>query len=212
MHGVGTNRRTGHARRTACADRRHERRTGRRCLDRLWHPREPGHRRNHQHHQLICWQVLRCDAERHAGPARARRARPCRNRRRATAWFRYNLRGAGRHVPARGARDRTLSTATRACPTCGSTSTTLTQRGLAGATDERDQYYRCGQCGRVTFEIVSRTPREIRIGRLEMGRSIRLAGGDYIVSRVLKVGLNESLVYLKPSEEPAPTPPRPAHH
>jgi anaerobic ribonucleoside-triphosphate reductase len=87
----------------------------------------------------------------------------------------------------------------RICPHCGSDDTTLTQRGLAGATDTHDQYFVCGSCGKVTYEIVSRTPKEIRINRLEPGRQFRHEGADYIVSRVLKVGLNESLVYVKPA-------------
>jgi hypothetical protein len=68
-------------------------------------------------------------------------------------------------------------------------------------TDEHDQYFRCEECGRVTFEILSRTPREVRVGRLEPGRQVRHEGGEYVVSRVLKVGLNEHLVYLKPADE-----------
>jgi hypothetical protein len=75
------------------------------------------------------------------------------------------------------------------------------QRGLAGATDERDQFFSCDACGRITYEIVSRTPREVRIQRMEAGREVRLNGHAYIVSRVLKVGLNESLVYVKPAPE-----------
>jgi transposase-like protein len=94
-----------------------------------------------------------------------------------------------------------LATEQRRCPQCGSFQTTHVQRGLAGATDERDQFYSCDECGRVTYEIISRTPREIRIGRLETGREVRLAGHPYTVSRVLKVGLNESLVYVKPAPE-----------
>lgn len=89
----------------------------------------------------------------------------------------------------------------RQCPQCNSSDTSYVQRGLAGATDERDQFFACNVCGRVTYEIVSRTPREIRIGRLEAGRQLRLAGFEYIVSRVLKVGLNESLVYVKPAPD-----------
>lgn len=89
----------------------------------------------------------------------------------------------------------------RQCPQCGSVETQLVQRGLAGATDEHDQFFTCTDCGRVTYEIVSRTPREIRIGRLEPGRRFRHEGNDYVVSRVLKVGLNESLVYVKPAPE-----------
>jgi len=78
--------------------------------------------------------------------------------------------------------------------------TRLVQRGFTGPTDERDQYFTCNDCGKVTFEILSRTPREIKVGRLEPGRQVRHEGGEYVVSRVLKVGLNESLVYLKPAE------------
>lgn len=89
----------------------------------------------------------------------------------------------------------------RQCPQCGSSDTRYVQRGLAGATDERDQYFECTACGRVTYEIVSRTQREIRIGRLEAGRTVRLGDCLYTVSRVLKVGLNESLVYVKPAPD-----------
>ncbi len=67
-------------------------------------------------------------------------------------------------------------------------------------TDEHNQFYTCNACGKVTFEILSRTPREIRVGRLDPGRQVRHEGGEYVVSRVLKVGLNESLVYLKPAD------------
>lgn len=87
----------------------------------------------------------------------------------------------------------------RTCPECGSTNTVLVQRGFAGTTDDHNQYFTCNACGKVTFEILSRTPREIRVGRLELGRQVRHEGGEYVVSRILKVGLNESLVYLKPA-------------
>jgi hypothetical protein len=89
--------------------------------------------------------------------------------------------------------------------------TDFVQRGLAGATDERDQYFACRDCGRVTYEIVSRTARDLRMGRFEAGRAIKLAGDEYVVSRVLKVGLNESLVYVKPAgADLDATRPRPA--
>jgi transposase-like protein len=89
------------------------------------------------------------------------------------------------------------TSAARTCPSCGSTSTVHVQRGFAGSTDENDQYYTCTECGLVTYEIVSRSERELRMHRLEPGRKVKLAGWDYTVSRVLKVGLNESLVYVK---------------
>lgn len=78
----------------------------------------------------------------------------------------------------------------------------LVQRGLAGLTDESDQYFRCLKCGRVTYEIVSRTEREVRASRISPGRSLRKRGSLYTVRRVLKVGMNEYLVYLRPEREP----------
>lgn len=96
-----------------------------------------------------------------------------------------------------------MSEEPRRCPACGNVNTLLVQRGLAGATDEHDQYFTCQDCGRVTYEIVSRTPKDVRIQRMETGRQVRIAGDEYSVSRVLKVGLNESLVYLKPIIVPA---------
>jgi hypothetical protein len=86
----------------------------------------------------------------------------------------------------------------RICPDCGSRKTVLVLRGLAGPTDESDQYFRCLDCDRVTYEIVSRTEREVRASRLAPGRSIRERGSAYTVRRVLKVGVNEYLVYLTP--------------
>lgn len=71
-------------------------------------------------------------------------------------------------------------------------------RGLAGATDERDQFLTCAVCATTTYEIVSRTRKELIAGRMEQGREVRVAGQPYTVSRVLRVGVNEHLVYLKP--------------
>ncbi len=90
----------------------------------------------------------------------------------------------------------------RICPDCGSGQTELVQRGLTGLTDEADQYFRCLKCGRVTYEIVSRTEREVRAARISPGRSLRERGSLYLVRRVLKVGMNEYLVYLRPEQEP----------
>lgn len=72
-------------------------------------------------------------------------------------------------------------------------------RGLAGATDERDQFYTCADCGRTTYELVARSRKELIAGRMEAGREVRVAGLPYTVSRVLRVGLDEHLVYLKPT-------------
>ena len=95
----------------------------------------------------------------------------------------------------------------RRCPHCDSDNITLVQRGLTGTTDEHDQYFTCNACGRTTYEIIARTPREVRVGRLDPGRQVRHEGNEYLVSRVLKVGLNESLVYLRPTaDEPTGAP------
>ena len=88
----------------------------------------------------------------------------------------------------------------RTCPDCGSDRTVLVHRSLAAVANEMDQYFRCEACGRVTYEIVARTAREVKAGRIEPGRSIREAGKVYTVRRVLKVGLNEYLVYLRPGQ------------
>ena len=88
--------------------------------------------------------------------------------------------------------------ASRVCPDCGSTNTKHIQRGLAGSTDESDQYYQCEECGRVTYEIVARSQREMRVAQIEQGKVIRQGGHSYVVMRVLKVGLDEFLVYLRP--------------
>jgi hypothetical protein len=88
----------------------------------------------------------------------------------------------------------------RACPWCGSRDTNFYKRGLTGPTDERDQYITCNDCGRLTYEIVSRTSRDIRVGQFRAGGTFRdnARQTKYTISRVLKVGLNEFLLYLKP--------------
>jgi len=88
----------------------------------------------------------------------------------------------------------------RRCPWCGSYETRLVQRGYTGPTDEVDQYFTCESCGKVTYELVSKTSREMRLGRFRPGGVYRDAKHEtrYHVSRILKVGLNEYLIYLKP--------------
>ena len=83
------------------------------------------------------------------------------------------------------------------CPSCGSERTLHVQRGYAGNTDENDQFFTCEECGLVTYEILSCSERDLRRHRLEPGRKFRHAGWEYTVARLLKVGLNETLVYLK---------------
>ena len=88
----------------------------------------------------------------------------------------------------------------RLCPWCGSGATRLVQRGYAGPTDEVDQYFTCAECGKVTYELIAKTAREMRLGRFRAGGVYqdRTHHTRYQVSRVLKVGVNEYLVYLKP--------------
>ena len=88
----------------------------------------------------------------------------------------------------------------RRCPWCGSDRTRLVQRGYTGPTDEVDQYYTCDACSRVTYELVAKTAREMRLGRYRAGSVYqdRATRTRYHVSRVLKVGVNEYLIYLKP--------------
>lgn len=88
----------------------------------------------------------------------------------------------------------------RRCPWCGSTNTRLVQRGYTGPTDEVDQYFTCGDCAKVTYELVAKTAREMRFGRYRPGGVYRDHAHQtrYHVSRILKVGLNEYLIYLKP--------------
>lgn len=96
-----------------------------------------------------------------------------------------------------GAMDRNVS-AQRSCPWCGSAEVDTVQRGYAGKTDENDQFFRCHACGKVTWEMVSKTAQEIRLGRYEPGKPFTERGDRYLIRRVLKVGFNEYLLYLKP--------------
>lgn len=86
------------------------------------------------------------------------------------------------------------------CPWCDSDDVVRTQRGFVGPTDERDQYLTCQNCGQVTYEIVSRTVRDMRMGQFQMGGTFRDSARQtkYTITRVLKVGVNEFLLYLKP--------------
>ena len=59
----------------------------------------------------------------------------------------------------------------RRCPWCDSTDVETVQRGFAGKTDGNDQYFRCRTCGKTTWEMVSKTAQEVRLGRYEAGKS-----------------------------------------
>jgi len=74
------------------------------------------------------------------------------------------------------------------------------QRGLTGPTDERDQYFVCHDCDRVTYEIFSRSNRDMRVSQFRVGGSVRDSATQtkYLIQRVLKVGMNEYLLYVKP--------------
>lgn len=87
----------------------------------------------------------------------------------------------------------------RRCPWCESTDVEAVQRGFAGKTDGNDQYFRCRSCGKTTWEMVSKTAQEVRLGRYVVGKSFTERGDRYLIRRVLKVGFNEYLLYLKPA-------------
>jgi hypothetical protein len=88
----------------------------------------------------------------------------------------------------------------RRCPWCDSFDTSLVQRGYTGPTDEVNQYFTCNECHKVTYELIAKSAREMRIGRFRAGGMYKdnVHGTRYQVSRVLRVGLNEYLVYLRP--------------
>lgn len=88
----------------------------------------------------------------------------------------------------------------RRCPWCGSADIQLVQRGYTGPTDEVNQYFTCRTCGKVTYELIAKTAREMKLGRFQAGGVYKdnVHQTRYTVSRVLKVGLNEFLIYLKP--------------
>jgi hypothetical protein len=93
----------------------------------------------------------------------------------------------------------------RVCPWCASSDVRFVQRGYAGLTDEVDQYLVCGECGKTTYEIVAKTARDMRLGRYKPGDIYRdrAQNTTYTISRVLKVGQNEFLIYLRPMAERA---------
>lgn len=85
----------------------------------------------------------------------------------------------------------------RPCPICGNPEATFVRRSLVGPRDERDQYVHCQQCGRVTYEILSRTPREVRAQGLAPGQVVSVAGQRYRIRQMLRAGPDEYLVYVR---------------
>ncbi|HEU0114162.1 MAG TPA: hypothetical protein VFQ80_05775 [Thermomicrobiales bacterium] len=73
-------------------------------------------------------------------------------------------------------------------------------RGYTGPTDEVDQYFTCSACGKVTYELVAKTAREMRLGRYQAGDVYQDRANQtrYQITRILKVGANEFLIYLRP--------------
>jgi hypothetical protein len=90
--------------------------------------------------------------------------------------------------------------AARVCPWCDSANVRFVQRGYAGLTDEVDQYLVCDSCHTPTYEIVAKTSREMRLGRYKPGDVYqdRPHKTSYSISRILRSGQNEFLIYLKP--------------
>jgi transposase-like protein len=96
-----------------------------------------------------------------------------------------------------------LTASDRRCPFCGSADVRLVTRGYTGPTDETDQYFTCNTCHRVTYELVAKNAREMRLGRWRAGGVYREPTTQvrYHISRILKVGVNEFLIYLRPMPE-----------
>lgn len=88
----------------------------------------------------------------------------------------------------------------RACPWCGADNLAFTSRGYTGPTDEVDQYFTCNSCHKPTFEIVAKSAREMRLGRYRAGGVYKEPStrDRYTIRRILKVGVNEFLIYLEP--------------
>ena len=99
-----------------------------------------------------------------------------------------------------------VESAERLCPWCGSTETQFVSRGYAGLTDETDQYFICGSCGKTTYELVAKSARDMRMGRYKPGDAYvdRPSKTRYSITRVLRVGSNEFLIYLRPTPEEPP--------
>ena len=85
----------------------------------------------------------------------------------------------------------------RICPDCGSEHIEVTNRGYAGKTDERHQFFVCFDCGRTTYEILSWSARDMKLERVSTGDVIEADGHPYRILRILKIGLDEHLIYVR---------------
>lgn len=115
----------------------------------------------------------------------------------------FDSRDNAEDMPGReptAARDLAGRASESACPWCGSSATVRVQRGFVGPTDDRNQYLNCNACNRLTFEIISKTVRDMRVGQFRVGGTYRDTANQtkYTITRVLKVGMNECLLYVKP--------------
>jgi hypothetical protein len=99
------------------------------------------------------------------------------------------------------------ATSARTCLACGSDDLIETRRGYAGTTDTPHQYVTCRRCGQVVYEIVSVSQRDIRLYRYEAGGVLARDGVTYQIKRMLKVGFDEYLLYLRVIELDRPEPP-----
>lgn len=88
----------------------------------------------------------------------------------------------------------------RFCPWCGSADTVLVLRGYAGVTDETNQYVDCVACDRRSYEIIAVSAWDMRLGRYRQGGTYldRPNRCKYEISRILKTGANEFLLYVRP--------------
>lgn len=92
------------------------------------------------------------------------------------------------------------SDGSNSCPWCGAGPLSYTSRGYTGPTDEVDQYFTCNACHKLTFEIVAKSAREMKLGRYRAGGVYKEPStrDRYTIRRILKVGVNEFLIYLDP--------------
>lgn len=105
-----------------------------------------------------------------------------------------------RQTPSQQQSHPTWQSTDRECPWCGSSDTDHTMRSLAGGQESRDQFLRCDDCNRTTYEIVALAGREVRLERYQSGGEYRdpVQRTKYTIYRMLKIGFDEYLLYLRP--------------